>query len=189
MAFTTDIPINHPRRVVVDFFRNPETWFRLNPEWEFRKLTCDPAMVPCTEFILDVRYDRSEREATYHGSISGRPEETGITLLLNGDLPRQIHLTFAGKGSTVHSLILEEFGETEFEPRKQTELVLWLKSTADYISISNRRAWHWRVLRYLIDRIWLRMSPIGRRVAFLVIAFELAGLIFLVGLLMFLRWL
>jgi hypothetical protein len=192
IAFTTDISINQPRQVIVNFFQNPEIWFRLNPEWEFRKLTCtnnDPAAF---EFTLKVCYDRTEQDASYQGKIEKWPESAGLTLTLENEWPRHIQLQFKGldgPDGTVQALVYEELGDTTIEPRQQTELVLWLKSTADYLEIASRRSWHWRAVHYLLNKVWIRLTPMGRRVVFLVIAFEVMGLVFLVGLLLLQRFL
>jgi hypothetical protein len=189
MAFITEIAIDQLRQSVVSFFRNPEIWFRLNPEWELLKITKIQGSEPCIEFIIEVLYDQSELQVTYQVKFEEWPGGEGLTLLLNGDSPRQIQLKFEGKGDIVNSLVHKELGEIDLEPHQQTEIVLWLKSTADYIEISSRRSWHWRVVRYLLDKVWLRLNPTGRRVVFLIIAFELAGLVLLLGLLMAQRWL
>lgn len=189
MAFKTAMPLALPRCDVTDFFRNPDTWFRLNPEWELRTLVAGRGIAEAAEFGLEVCYDRSGIEAKYQGKMEEWQEGEGFTLLLDGDPPRSIRLTLAGEKHTVTSLVYEEQGETPLEPRRQTELVLWLKSTADYLVIASRRGWHWRALRYLLDTLWLRLNPTGRRVVFLVLVFELSGLALLIGLLMAQRWL
>lgn len=189
MAFKTAAPLGLSRRDVADFFRNPDTWFRLNPEWELRTLSAGRDIAEASEFGLEVCYDRSGLEAKYRGKVEEWREGGGFTLLLDGEPPRRIRLTLAGEGGAVTSLVYEELGEAPLEPRQQTELVLWLKSTADYLKIASRRGWHWRALRYLIEKLWLRLNPTGRRVVFLVLVFELAGLALLIGLLMVQRWL
>lgn len=188
MAFKTAIPLALPRRTVTDFFRAPSTWFRLNPEWEVRTLVAGHAIAEAAEFDLEVCYDRSRVKAEYRGKMTEWQEGNGFTLLLEGVPARRIRLALAGDGSTVTALVYEELGEAPLEPRQQTELVLWLRSTADYIEIASRRSWHWRALRYLIDTLWLRLNPTGRRVVFLVLVFELAGLALLIGLLVMQRW-
>lgn len=189
MSFKTAMPLALPRADVMDFFRNPDTWFRLNPEWEVCRLANGHGIAEAAEFRLEVSYDRSCAEAAYRGKTEAWKEGEGFTLLLDGEPPRRMRLTLAGEGETVNSLVYEELGETPLEPRQQTERVLWLKSTADYLTIASRRRWHWRALRYLIDRLWLRLSPVGRRVVFLVLVFEFAGLALLIGLLLTQRWL
>ena len=189
MGFKTEISLALPRRTVADFFRNPLTWFRLNPEWEVRALATGGDLAPGKEFRLEVCYDRSEREAKYLGKVQEWREGEEFTLLLEGDPPRRIRLMLAGDRESVAALVYEELGEGTLESRQQTELVLWLKSTADYLKIASRRGWHWRVLRFLIERLWLRLNPTGRRVVFLVLVFELAGLALLIGLLMVKAWL
>lgn len=189
MGFKTGIPLTLSRRLVANFFRNLETWFRLNPEWEVRVLADGCDLVPGKEFRLEVCYDRSEREAKYLGRAEEWRQGEGFTLLLDGDPPRRIRLTLQGNEDMVSALVYEELGESPVEPRQQTELVLWLKSTADYLNISSRPGWHWRALRFLIERLWLRLNPTGRRVVFLILVFELAGLALLIGLLMVQAWL
>lgn len=189
MAFRTEITIDQPRRIVANFFTKPETWFRLNPEWELRELHIGRETADFLNFSMQVLYDRTELEAEYLGKICQLPENEGITLQLDGEPLRQIQILFSGIGETVTSLVYEELGESPLEPRKETELVLWLKSTADYLEICSRRSWHWRMVRYLLDKIWLKLNPTGRRVVFLIIAFELAALVLLIGLLIVQRWL
>lgn len=188
MAFKTAMPIALPRRTVTDFFRTPSTWFHLNPEWEVRTLVAGRTIAEAAEFNLEVCYDRSRVKAEYRGKMKECQHGNGFTLLLEGIPARRIKLTLAGDGDAVTALVYEELGEAPLEPRQQTELVLWLKSTADYLEIASRRNWHWRALRYLIDKLWLRLNPTGRRVVFLVLVFELAGLALLIGLLVMLRW-
>lgn len=189
MAFKTSMPLALPRVQTMDFFRKPDTWFRLNPEWEVRRLANAHAFAEGAEFGLEVCYDRSGVEATYRGKTEEWKEGEGFSLLLDGDPQRRIRLTLAGEGETASALVYEELGEAPLEPRQQTERVLWLKSTADYLVIASRRKWRWRALRFLIDKLWLRLSPMGRRVVFLVLVLEFAGLLLLIGLLAIQRWL
>jgi hypothetical protein len=189
MAFRSEITIDQPRRIVADFLTKPETWFRLNPEWELRELHIGQETPDCLDFSMQVLYDRTELEAEYLGKLCRLPENEGISLELDGKAPRHIQILFSGVGDTVTSLVYEELGEAPLEPRKETELVLWLKSTADYLEICSRHSWHWRLVRYLLEKIWLKLNPTGRRVVFLIIAFELAALVFLIGLLIVQRWL
>lgn len=174
---------------MANFFTKPETWFRLNPEWELRELHIGRETTDFLDFSMQVLYDRTELEAEYLGKICQLPKNEGITLQLDGEPPRQMQILFSGIGETITSLVYEELGESPLEPRKETELVLWLKSTADYLEICSRRSWHWRMVRYLLDKIWLKLNPTGRRVVFLIIAFELAALVLLIGLLIVQRWL
>lgn len=185
MGFITELSVNYDRKSIEDFFREPETWFRLNPEWEVRsfKKTSDSALVA---FTLEVTYDRSEQRIFYNGSVEMLDD--GIALTLDGENARRIHVMFAGGAPRVHTIRLEEISPHELEPRNQTELVFWLKSTCDYLSISTRTGVLWRVLRFLLDKIWLRLSPTGRRVVLLVIAFEVLGLVLLIGFLIINRW-
>lgn len=172
-----------PPALVAEFFKDAEACFRLNPEWEV--LAFDKNQRPQR---LKVRYERSEQEADYSRPAPADFAETGGVLMLQGEPTRTIHLTWTARADGATQLVWEEAFDAPLEPARLAELNLWGDAIAGYLRLAARSDWRARLARWLLDRIWLRMSPTGRRVALLVIAMEGLAFLLLLAILIIYRW-
>lgn len=163
-----------PVELVRQFFIDGEAWFRLNPEWEVLTIGDDS---------LKVRYERSEVEAEYCRPASADFSGSGNGYALAGEPPRTIRLNWIAE-DLQHSRIdwAEDFPET-IEDARRAELNLWVDAAAGYLAIAARRDRRGRLLRWFLDRIWLKMSPTGRRVGLLIIGMEALALLLFIAIL------
>lgn len=168
-----------PIEQVWQFFLDGEAWFRLNPEWEVLALdkTC-----------LKVRYERSEQEAEYCRPASADFSRNGGTLTFAGTPARAITLALSPQGETQTRI---DWGEDFAEPvetARYAELNLWLDATAGYLAFAARKDRRARLTRWLLDRIWLRMSPMARRISLMIVGMEFLALLLFIAILIVYRF-
>jgi len=164
-----------PADLVVQFFKDGEAWFRLNPEWEVVALDKTGDIQR-----LKVRYERSEQEAEYCRPASADFWQGGGTITLAGDPARTIALTLSPLSETQTRLDWSETFPEPIEPARRAELNLWGDAAAGYLAFAARKDRRARLARWLLDRFWLRMTPTARRVGLLIIGMEgLALLLFI----------
>jgi hypothetical protein len=80
-----------------------------------------------------------------------------------------------GSGSVLHQ---EEIVENEPSEIERQEIASWLKGVAWYLMLQNKNTLPSRIWKFFMDKVWLKMSPAGRRIVLLVIIAEGAGFIF-----------
>lgn len=171
MGYSCSLLLPVPRESLFPFFRDVEKWFRLNPQWEL--LALGPVEVmPGALFGCRVKYDRSEEEVTYIGSVEDLAENSTISIRLQAKRSRLLTVTVRGEANGTSLITYEEASVEELAPEEKTELHLWLRSVGNYILISRKKTPLSRTWKCIVDRIWLRMSPQGRRIVFLIIVSE-----------------
>jgi hypothetical protein len=169
---------------IFSFFYDLERWFRLNPQWEVLSLENGKWAKENEQFNLKVKFDRTEKEVLYKGTIE-ELSDSSLTVRLDSETPRLITLRLddSEKGTI---LSYEEFSDVELPIEEKRNLNLWIKSIANYILISKKNTLRSRIWKWIIDRVWLKMSPSGRRIAFLVVVAEAAAFAFFILLLIYL---
>lgn len=173
--YERSLPIAAPAKLVAEFFRDGEAWYRLNPEWEVVSLdkTGDPQR-------LKVRYERSEQEAEYCRPASADFSQDGGAITLKGEPTRTIALTFSPLGEMQTRLDWRETFSAPIDTARFAELNLWGDATAGYLAFAARKDHRARLAHWLLDRFWLRMTPTARRVGLLIVGMEgLALLLFI----------
>jgi hypothetical protein len=159
-----------PPDLAAQFFLDGNAWFRLNPEWE---------VLSFKDGVLRVRYERSEIEVESRAATADFGA-TGGTVILDGELPRRIALTWEPAGDGTLLTYREVFPEA-IETARLAELNLWLDAAAGYLAIAARRDRRGRMGKWLLDRFWLKMSPTSRRVGLIVIAMEALALLLFIA--------
>ncbi|MEW6515062.1 MAG: hypothetical protein AB1443_13805 [Pseudomonadota bacterium] len=165
-----------PAELVAQFFRDGEAWYRLNPEWEVVSLDrkCDP-------HILKVRYERSEQEVEYCRPASTDFSSSGGTIALTGDPPRTITLTLTPQGEMKTRLDWHEIFPAPIETARLAELNLWVDAAAGYLTYAARTDRRARLAHWLLDRFWLRMSPMSRRISLMIVGMEFLALLLFIA--------
>ena len=164
-----------PVALVVQFFVDGEAWYRLNPEWEVLSLQ----RLGDTQ-QLKVRYERSEQEAEYCRHAKADFCATGGRITLAGDPARTIDLTLAPAGTQTRIDYREDF-PGPIETARLAELNLWLDATAGYLGYAARTDRRARLARWLLDRFWLRMSPMSRRISLMIVGMEFLALLLFIA--------
>jgi hypothetical protein len=163
-----------PAECVRRFFADGDALFRLNPEWEV--LSCDAGN-------LKVRYERSEEEAEYCRHASAEFSPTGGELVLDGVPERRIRIALAEIDASHTRIDWREDFDAPVEDARRAELNLWFDAALGYLTIAARPDRRGRFMRWLLDRIWLKMSPTGRRVGLLIVGMEALALLLFVAVL------
>jgi carbon monoxide dehydrogenase subunit G len=164
-----------PVGLVVRFFADGEAWYRLNPEWEVLALERD-----ATGQRLKVRYERSEREADYCRPASADFSNSGGTIVLTGAPARTIDLQLKAEGQHTRIDWREAFADP-IETARLAELNLWLDATAGYLAFAARKDRRARLTSWLLDRVWLRMSPMSRRISLMIVGMEFLALLLFIA--------
>lgn len=159
------------------FFEDLERWFRLNPQWMVQSFRCDTPVEAGARFDLNVEYDRSEVKVSYVGTVEEWRPGRSLTITLKGVDTRTITIEVAPAGD-LSFLKYREVRDSEPTVHEKRELSLWLSAVANYVSVSNRRSLRTRLWKWFVDRVWLKLSPSGRRTVFFVIAAEGLSLVF-----------
>lgn len=178
MKSSTSIEISLPQTQVLSFFFNHlETWLRLNPQWQVLSVEDAHLREKGHRFPLEVRYDEGDEAMAYDCVVEAVPDGHRFSLCLNGKRRRSINVccTVEG-GKTV--LRQEERGEEEPSEADRKDLDSWVRSVAWYLVLQSRNTLAGRIWKGFIDRIWLRMSPSGRRVVLIVLMAEGASFLF-----------
>lgn len=168
------------------FFNNIERLLRLNPQWGVLSIQGDLTAAKGSQFVINVLYDRSEKEIKYDAKIEEYIEGELITIRLDADfMSRFFSFTVIDDGDA--SVIkYNETGSGEPQVEKKREIFLWLRSIANYITIQEKKTLFSRVWKWFLDKVWLKMSPSGKRIALIVVISELLALLFFILLLIYL---
>ncbi len=186
MDYSISQKISCPKEEVFSFFYDIERFLRLNPQWEIISIEGDFTLKKGSNFILNTRYDRSGKEIRYNATVDELLEGELFTIRLDSDT-EPVFFSIAVK--EVSSFTIIEYKETidaEHSPQRKRELILWLKSIANYILIQKKKTPFSRAWKWFLDRVWLKMSPMSRRIAFIIVLSELLALAFFFLLLIYL---
>lgn len=175
-----------PTELIARFFAEGDAWFRLNPEWEVLAIDNE-----ANGQRLRVRYERSEREVDYRRPVSADFCTTGSgggVVEFVGELPRTIKLSWERQGEGLTRLSYrEEFTEPP-ESGRMAELNLWLDAAGGYLTLAARTDRRARLGRWLLDRFWLRMSPMSRRISLIIVGMEALALLLFIAVLLVYRF-
>ncbi|HSW63702.1 MAG TPA: hypothetical protein VLH56_10400 [Dissulfurispiraceae bacterium] len=175
MNYSYSLVFALPPQRVFSFFADLQRWFRLNPQWEVESFG-EYSFTKGGSFAVTVRYDRSEEQVAYQACITDFVEGERLALALEGAQTRKFGITVQPQGSET-KLLYEEESESELSDDDKTEINLWLRSVGNYLVVTSRRTLRSRLWKWFVDRIWLRMSPFGRRITIFILlgeAFSLA---------------
>ncbi|MDP2196444.1 MAG: hypothetical protein Q8J72_10730 [Rhodocyclaceae bacterium] len=187
-----------PPELMAQFFMDGVAWYRLNPEWEVLAIekTGDGDK-------LKVRYERSEQEAEYcrrpasadfqrgrdaQQSASADFCATGGVVEFVGETSRTITLTWNRQEGGLTRL---DYRETFAEPPESgrlAELNLWLDAAGGYLTLAARTDRKALLGRWLLDRFWLRMSPMSRRISLIIVGMEALALLLFIAVLLIYRF-
>ena len=169
--------------MVAHFFSDGEAWYRLNPEWEVLSLTKTDGRQ-----MLKVRYERSEQEAEYCRPASADFSSAGGEITFMGAPTRTITLMLTAYDDRRTRLDWREAFAKPIETAHLAELNLWLDAAAGYLAFAARTDRRARLARWLLDRIWLRMSPMSRRISLMIVGMEFLALLLFVAILIVYRF-
>ncbi len=174
--FERSLIVPAPIKLTAQFFKDSEAWYRLNPEWEVLGLRRD-----AQAHHLKVRYDRSEQEAEYCRLASADFSDNGGDIQLDGAPPRRIEIILTPHGEGATRIDYRESFSAPLETARIAELNLWQDAAAGYLAFAARSDRKARLARWLLDRIWLRMSPMSRRISLMIVGMEALALLLFIA--------
>ena len=176
MNLSGSIKIPLPQEKILPFFYGLEKWFSLNPQWQVLSIEGAGHIKKGDRFGLSVRYDKTETLIDYDGVVEELIDGRVLSVCLNAEDTRRITVYFGDKGDA-SVLRQEEIMGNDGSPMDQGELDAWLKSVAWYLMLQNKNTLWSKFWKFFMDRLWLRMSPSGRRIVILVVIAEASGFI------------
>jgi len=174
MNLSGSIKIPLPQEKIPPFFYGLEKWFRLNPQWQVLSIEGACHIKKGDRFGLKVRYDKTETLINYDGVVKELIDGRVLSVCLNAEDTRCITVYFGDKGGA-SVLRQEEIMGNDGSPMDQEELNSWLKSVAWYLILQNKNTPWSKFWKFFMDKLWLRMSPSGRRIVILIVIAEASG--------------
>lgn len=171
-----------PAEMIARFFSEGEAWYRLNPEWEVLSFIRSDG-----QHLLKVRYERSEQEMVYCRPVIPDFSGTGGTISLTGEAARAIEVTLTSHDDSHTRLDWRETFPQPIETARLAELNLWLDAAAGYLAFAARTDRKARLAQWLLDHVWLRMSPTSRRISLMIVGMEFLALLLFIAVLLVYR--
>lgn len=186
MSYVSAIRIPFERQKAFSFFHNIERLFRLNPQWAVLSIEGDLTFKRGMQFILNIRYDRSEQEVKYTAKLEEFIEGELLTIRLHSDtVSRILSITLRDEGNAT-VIEYKESSDEDISIEEKREINLWIRSIANYIMIQEKKSLFSKLWKWFLDKIWLKMTPMGRRVVLIIIFIESIALVFFFFLLIYL---
>ena len=157
------ITINAPFDSVRDFFLKPDIVLRLNPSWHLREIEATDESL----YSLTLYDDRADE--TIYMSLHVEMREKTICYIMNSSMinffideikPEIVRLSITG------------------DIFRKEDLPYWLKGLKNYIHLEAKQS---KIIKWLLNRFWLRMTPSQRRITIIIILAEGIGLLALIA--------
>jgi hypothetical protein len=157
------IEINAPAATVREFFLKPEIVLRLHPSFYLKEIKS------AEKDVYDIMLYDDKVEEVRRIVLTVEVRENSINYIMNGDMTEfivhEVSSSITGLSIKDNSFLKED-------------LPYWLKGLKNYMQLEVRRS---GIVKYLLDRFWLRMTPSQRRIALIIIFAEAIGLAALVS--------
>ncbi len=175
-----------PKDRIYQFFKDLDKFFRLNIQWTVLHLSNCIDIQKGSRFELKVRYDRNDIETNYIGIVEESVENNVLSISLDGEMSRRITIRLEDAGENTTTIYYDELIDRDLAPEEIRDINLWIRSIINYISISQKTNICNKVYKWFIDRIWLKLSPSGRRIVFFIVVIEGIAFIFFILLIIWL---
>ena len=157
-----NIAIKAPLDIVKSTLLQPDTVLRLNPSWYVKKT-------------------KETDNGFYNITLYDDRTEKASSTTINAEVCEKSVIYRSNSGRI-------EFSMDEITPAatklfisgdffREEDLPYWLKGLKNYIQLEAKQS---RIIKGLLDRIWLRMTPSHRRITIMIIVAEGIGLIALI---------
>ena len=157
------VTISAPFDSVRDFFLKPDIVLRLNPSWHLREIEATDESL----YSLTLYDDRADK--TIYMSLHVEMREKTICYIMNSSMinffideikPEIVRLSITG------------------DIFRKEDLPYWLKGLKNYIHLEAKQS---KIIKWLLNRFWLRMTPSQRRITIIIILAEGIGLLALIA--------
>lgn len=174
------LQIATPIESVFEVLKNLELLFRLNIQWHLKSLSISEPIRKNATYAVKVQYDRTDEVVDYTVSVVNYVPNLCLELELRSEKPRRLAFTLERLKDGTGVFHLEDVREENLSREELLELNLWAKSIVDYANISHSKRLVSRVWKFLLDKVYLKLSPTGRRVVFFIVVSEIFALLFFI---------
>ncbi|MBO8128121.1 MAG: SRPBCC family protein [Peptococcaceae bacterium] len=176
--FERGADLNLPPEQVFDFLKDVKLMMDLTPFFEVKaveKLTEGP-LSEGSRYKLDLVDDVTEQDASDEITIEEYEERHRIAWAFEKEERRVIfEVRPRGRGSR---LMVKEIyhlpgGVTSgYIDRLSRDHLLWIRSIAQYLRLYEKNTFYHRMMRWVMNKIWLPMTPSQRRIALLILLIQ-----------------
>jgi hypothetical protein len=156
------IDIKAPLDIVKVILIKPNTILRLNPSWDIKEIKS----IDESSYSLILYNDRTDETFSIivnievsERSIGYKINSNRIDFLIDELEPSKVRLSISG------------------DFLNEADIPYWLKGLKNYIQLEAKQS---RIIKGLLDRLWLRMTPSQRRITMIIIIAEGIGILVLV---------
>lgn len=173
---------------VFKVIKNLELLLRLNVQWHLRKHNLrEKPLESGSIYKLAIYDERSEREVEITLKIVDFAENSHLSFELweGNTFFRGFYFKVKDIETNRGLIEVEERRKTTISEQDRLELNLWIKSIINYAMLSRSKKTSSRIWKFFLDKCYLKLSPTGRRILFLVCISEIFALIFFIFLLLY----
>lgn len=181
VSFTVPVSAKDIYEVITDL----DLLFRLNIQWHIKSHNFSKPITKGFNYSVRVHYDRTDKELEHNAEVLDLIENSLMIIDLKGAKERKIVFKLEGIGDRHATFTLEEQRDEPLSKEEIMELNLWAKSIINYAMIKQSRKITSRIWKFILDKIWLKLSPTGRRVVFFIIISEIFALLFFIMLVIY----
>lgn len=164
---------------------NLDLLFRLNIEWHLKKNNFKNLSEGREKFYCELVSERDDKHMTCEVVTSANFKDKTLEIEIKNGGKRKFYFKISEIDRNKSRIEFEEERGTEIDERDKIRLNLWVKSIINYASLSESRSIFSRVWKGFLDKVYLKLSPTGRRIVFLVVISEIFALLFFIILLLF----
>lgn len=164
---------------------NLDLLFRLNIEWHLKKNNFKPLSEGEEKFYCELVSEKDDKRMTCEVTTFTDFKNKTLEMEVKNGGKRKFYFKISDVDRNKSKIEFEEERETEIDEKDKIRLNLWVKSIINYASLSESRSIFSRIWKGFLDRVYLKLSPTGRRIVFLVVISEIFALLFFIVLLLF----
>ncbi|MCX7724249.1 MAG: hypothetical protein N2042_03245 [Thermodesulfovibrio sp.] len=181
LSFTVAVSAQSLYEVISDL----DLVFKLNIQWHVKKHNFSKPINKQASYFVHVHYDREDKEVQHTVKVLELIQNSLMIIDLEGEKKRRILFRIERVSDKNSIFTLEEERQEPLNKAEIMELNLWAKSIVNYAMISESKKITSRIWKFILDKIWLKLSPTGRRVVFFIIISEIFALLFFIMLVIY----
>ncbi|MCX7988532.1 MAG: hypothetical protein N2647_03715 [Thermodesulfovibrio sp.] len=181
VSFTVPVSAKAIYEVITDL----NLLFRLNIQWHIKNHNFTKPITKGSNYSIRLHYDREDTEIEHKVEVLDLIQNSLMITDLKGAKGRKIIFKLEGISDRHSTFTLEEERDDSLTKEELMELNLWAKSIINYAMISQSKKITSRIWKFILDKIWLKLSPTGRRVVFFIVISEIFALLFFIMLVIY----
>lgn len=173
------VPI--PKEKVFQVLKNLDLLFRLNIQWHLKSHNFSTAPEQNREYQVVLRWEKDDKESTYTVKILDyqEGEVLDFAILENTNIIKRIIFLVTSQNNltTIDVKEIADYGQSR---ESLLELNLWVKSILNYAMLLQSDSIFAKIWKSFLDKVYLKLSPTGRRLVFLIVISEIFALLFFI---------